>query len=348
MLRRLLVMALILGVGVLPTIGQEKKPDDKKPDTKKEDKKPDEKKGDEKVLLKWTFKANTPFYQKMVTKTEQSMKVQNQDVKQNQSQTFYFSWTPTKQTDDTWIIVQKIEGVAMDIDIGAQKISYDSTKKEAGSNPLAEFFNALKDSEFKITLKAKAGKPYEVTEVEGREEFLAKLVKANPQMKPLLEQILSKKALIEMAEPTFGAIPNKEVKKDDTWERKSTLDMGPIGKYDNSYTYKYVGMDNKLAKITVESTLKYSEPKAEGAGGGTGGLPFKIKNANLKSSKASGTILFNPDKGWIERSNMDLDLSGDLDIEIGGQTTKVTLTQTQKSSVETSDKTFLPAAKPEK
>jgi len=331
-------------VGILPSIGQEKKPDEKKPDEKKPDeKKPDEKKAGEKALLKWKFTAKTPFYQKMVTKTEQTMKVQNQDVKQTQAQTFYFSWTPEEQKGDSWTIKQKIEGVAMDIDIGQQKISYDSTKtKEAGNNPLGEFFKALEGSEFTITLDTKTMK---VTKVEGREAFLEKLVKANPQMKPLLEQILSEKALIEMAEPTFAAIPGKEVSVKETWKRDSTLDMGPIGKYDNSYTYTYEGKDNKLDKIKVETTLKYKEP-AEVAGGGTQGLPFKIKNADLKSSSASGVILFNPEKGWIEKSDMTLELSGKLGIEIGGQTTEVTLTQTQKSTVETSDKSFIPAAKP--
>ena len=38
---------------------------------------------------------------------------------------------------------------------------------------------------------------------------------------------------------------------------------------------------------------------------------------------------------------MKLDLSGKLSIEIGGQTTEVTLTQEQKSSTESSDQSFI-------
>lgn len=340
MLRRLLIAALVLGVGVLPTVGQDKK-EDKKKDDKKEEKK-DDKKGGDKALLKWKFENNTPFFQKMVTETKQTMKVQNQDVNQTQKQTFYFSWTPQKKEGDSWIIKQKIEGVAMDIDIGNQKITYDSTKgKDAGgNNPLGEFFNALKDSEFTITLNTKDMK---VTKVEGRDEFLKKLVQANPQMKPLLEQILSEKALIEMAEPTFAAIPGKEEAKGDTWKRESILDMGPIGKYENSYTYTFEGKEKNLEKIKVDTTLKYKEPGEAPAGQGNAGLPFKIKTADLKSSSATGVILFDPEKGWISKSDMKLDLNGKLGIEIGGQTTDVNLTQTQTSSVETSDKSLLPA-----
>jgi hypothetical protein len=339
LLSGLVVLALF---GFLVPIGAQdsKKKDDSKKEEKKKDepKKEDTKKDGQGVLLKWKFEKDKPFYQKMVTTTEQTMKVMNNDVKQTQNQTFYFSWTPVKQDGDTWTIKQKIEGVAMKIDIGNQKIEFDSTAPKpagAGNNPLSDFFTALVGSEFTLTLDTKDMK---VTKVEGREAFLDKLVKANPQMKPLLEQILSEKALKEMAEPTFAAIPGKEEKKGDSWSKESSLDMGPIGKYENSYKYTFEGPDEKnkdIDKIKVETTLKYKEP---GDVAGVGGLPFKIKSADLKSSNATGTIQFDHAKGLIQKSDMKLDLSGELNIEIGGQTTKVTLSQTQTSSVETSDK----------
>jgi len=332
MLRRLLLAALVLSVGILPTRAQEKK-DDKKPDEKT----PPVAAGD-KAMLKWNLVKDKTFYQKMVTDTKQTMKVMNNDVVQTQKQTFYFSWTPEKQDGENWVIKQKIDGVAMDIDIGNQKISYDSTAgKDAGANPLGEFFKALVGSEFKITLNTKDMK---VSKVEGRDEFLKKLVNANPQMKPLLDQILSDKALAEMAEPTFAAIPGKEEAKGAKWKRESTLDMGPIGKYMNVYNYTYEGKEGALEKIKVDTTLTYKEPGevAGVAGAGSSGLPFKIKQAELKSTSATGTILFDPKEGRIAKSEMKLELSGKLNIEIGGQTTEVQLTQTQTSSTESSDK----------
>jgi hypothetical protein len=326
MLRRALIAALVLTVSLgLSSQGQEKDKDKDKKDDK-----------GAKSKLAWKFEKDKTFYQKMTTETKQTMKVMNNDVNQTQKQTFYFSWTPVKQEGDVWTLKQKIEGVAMDIDIGNQKISYDSTGKEAANNPLSEFFKALVGSEFTITLDTKNMK---VTKIEGRDEFLKKLVQANPQMKSLLDAILSENALKEMAEPTFAAIPQKEVAVGDSWTRDSTLDMGPIGKYENHYKYTYEGKDGKLDKIKVETTLKYKEP-AEAAGG-TSGLPFKIKSAELKSSNASGTILFDPEKGRIESSDMRVTLDGKLSIDIGGQVTDVTLNQTQTSKVETSDKNFV-------
>ncbi len=349
MLRRGRLVALLLAAGLilplagLQVMGQEKDKGGKdKKDTKVESKLAESKAAEakaeskEKVSLKWKFEKGKPFYQKMTTDTKQTMTVMSNQVQQTQNQVFYFSYTPQEQQGDNWIILQKIIGVKMDIDIGGSKISYDSTAATANNaqttSPLSEFFKQLVGSEFKLTLDTKK---LEVSKVEGQKEFVDKLVKANPQMKPLLEQILSEKALKEMAEPTFAVLPNEPKAPGEKWTRKTQLDMGPIGKYDNEYTYTYEGKDNKLDKIKVDTALKYTPPTGEAAG--VGGLPFKIKSADLKSTNASGMIYFNPEKGRIEKSNMSLDLKGDLSIEIGGQTTKVELTQTQKTDLETYD-----------
>ncbi len=287
----------------------------------------------QKANLKWKFEKGKTFYQKMDTTTTQKMKVMGSDVNQTQKQTFYFKWTVKDVKGDDVELTQTIEGVQMDIDIGGQKISYDSTKADQQANPLGEFFKALVGSEFTITLNTKDMK---VTKVDGRDEFLKKLNAANPAMQPLLDKILSADALKEMADPTFAAVPNAEKNKGDTWSRKSTLDMGPIGKYENEYKYTYDGQTDKKDKIKVETTLKYIKPDMAAAGA----LPFKIKDADLTSKNAAGTITFDADKGRIEKSEMSINLAGKLTIEIGGQPTSVDLDQTQKTVVENADTSF--------
>jgi Family of unknown function (DUF6263)/Sigma-70, region 4 len=143
-----------------------------------------------------TFDMGKFFSQAMTTKTKQTMKVMGSEVVQTQDQTFYFSWTPEKQDGDNWIVKQKIEGVKMAIDIGGNKVEYDSTKDQQGTNPLADFFKAVVGAEFTLTID----KNMKVSRIEGREKFVDGLGKANPQMKPLLEQILSEQALKEMAD----------------------------------------------------------------------------------------------------------------------------------------------------
>lgn len=288
--------------------------------------------GQDAVKLEWKFEKGKPFYQEMQTKTKQTMKIMAMDnITQNQDQTFIFSWTPVDQDKDkNWIVTQKIEGVKMDIEIGGNKITYDSANPGAGtSNPLADFFKALVGSEFKLTISP----DMKVTKIEGRDEFINKLVKANPQMEPLLKQILGDEALKQMADPAFASVPPNPVKKGDTWEKQSKLNMGPIGTYDTTYKYTYEGKDGKLDKIKVDTVLNYKPPEA----GAAGTLPFKIKAAKLESKNATGTILFDNEKHRLDSSDMKLALEGKLTIEIGGMTTEVDLNQEQDTKVKTTD-----------
>jgi len=339
LIRRLLggLFALsVLTFLVAPTAGQDEK------------KKADPQPSAEKAKLEWKFKKGLVFYQKMTTETKQTMNVMNNDVNQTQTQTFYFKWTVLDDPKDNKVkIEQEIVGVNMDIDIGNQKISYKSDDPKAANHPLAEFFKALVGSKFQLTLDLNTMK---VTEIGGGGGVVGNLVKANPQMKALLEQILSDEALKQMAEPTFSAIRNgKEVTKGDEkegkWKSTTELKMGPIGTYVNDYTYTYEGKDEKdkkLDKIKVTTTLKYSPPGDNAAGGG---LPFKIKSAQLTSKNAEGFVYFNGEAGRIERSDMSVTLEGTLSIEIGGQTTEVKLNQKQESTVTTSDKSPVPEPK---
>lgn len=290
--------------------------------------------------LSWKFTKDKSFYQEMTTETTQTMKVQGTDVNQSQKQTFYFQWTPLNVDDkkNEVELEQKIIGLKMSIDIGGSKINYDSTSKEAAgtgtTNPLNKFFEALNSAKFKITLNTKEMK---VTNIAGHEDFVKTLGDANPQMKPLLEKILSKKALQDMAEPMFAAVPGKKVKKgekDATWDRESNLDMGPIGSYKTKYTYTYEGPDkDKLEQIKVTTELKYEAPKDA-----TGGLPFRIKAADLKGQDGTGMVLFDATLGIVKSSKMSLTLTGNLTIEIGQQSTQVELNQKQTTEIKTTEK----------
>jgi hypothetical protein len=355
--RRLVAGLVVLGALValsLPALGQDKdkakdKAKDKDKAKAKDQDKPKEKgKEDDKKVetgdsptLKWKFEKDKPFYQKMTTSTKQTMKVMNNDVNQTQNQTFYFSWKPTKIDGDKVTIEQEIIGVAMEIEIGGSKISYDSTKEATANNPLGDFFKALVGSKFTITLDTKELK---VTDMQGRDEFLKKLVAANPGMKQLLDTILSQEALKEMAEPTFAVLPTRKGEK--KWKRVTNLDMGPIGKYINTYNYTLEGTDGTgdkaMAKIKVDTVLEYKEP---GEQAGAGGLPFRIKSAKLTSKNPRGLVTFDVAKGRVKSSTMSLELKGSLKIEIGGQTTDVDLSQTQESTVETTDDNPLPKKK---
>jgi hypothetical protein len=293
------------------------------------------------VELAWKFEKGKTFYQKMNTKTSQQMTIQSQPVKQEQEQEFVFSWTVKDVSDTAVVLEQKIESVNMTIKIGTQEVKYNSAAKDAADNPLSTFFKPLVGSSFTLTLDPKTMK---VTKVEGRDDFVKKVTDANPQMASLLKVILSEDQLKQMAEPAFSVVkgPGEKVKPKDIWTRESKLSMGPIGSYDAKYTYTYEGEEEKtidgqkakVAKISVQTELTYKAPDPKDSTS----LPFKIDAGKLDTTKATGTIFFDPAKGRVVESNMDVELKGKLTISVAEQKAEVDLNQTQTTTTTTSDK----------
>src|SRR5207253_6018626 len=158
-----------------------------------------------------------------------------QKIDQDQRQTFYLKWTAEDKKDGNYVVNQEIVGLNMNINIGGNNIAYDSTDEKQPANPMTDFFKALLGLKLRLSISPKMV----VEKVEGQDEFVKKLGQANPQMEPLLKNILSADALKQMAEPTWGALPDKKVAKSDSWKKDSTLDLGPIGKYMTTFTYTY-------------------------------------------------------------------------------------------------------------
>jgi RNA polymerase sigma factor (sigma-70 family) len=297
------------------------------------------------VTLRWKFEKDKPFYQEVTNETTQTLKVMDNDVTQKQKQTFLYRWTPKQQVrDKSWVLTQKFEGVKLDIDIGSNRIQFDSTKEIAANNPLAEFYKALVGAEFQFVLD----KGYKVKKVEGRDEFVKKLASSNPASVAVLDQVLSEDALRQAAEPLFAALREGPVRPGDSWTRKSKLDMGPLGEYENRFKYTYKGKDDKdkkLDRIEVESSLKFLGP---GAVSGAVGLPYKVKNTEIKNVVGNGIILFDRSKGRIVCLELNQKMEGKLAITIGGQDTPVEFAQTQKTTLKTTDTNPLKRTKPQR
>jgi len=145
-----------------------------------------------------------------------------------------------------------------------------------------------------------------VSKIEGWDLFLRKLIKAKQDMEPLLKSTWSDEALKQLSDPVFALIPNKAVKKGDSWEWETAVDMGPIGRSQTTYRCIYEGTDEKnLQVIKVLASLRYKVPgpNAEGV------LPFKILKADITSKDCKGDILFDSEKGRVNSFSMIINLN---------------------------------------
>ncbi len=277
------------------------------------------------VVLRWRFEKDQPFEQELTTTTSQDMTIQDNKVNQTQAQTFYFRWTPFREARGDWLLQEKILGVKMDLDIGGNKIQFDSSKGDDKAGPLSEFYKGLVGSELWVTLDMDA----KVSKVEGGEELAKKLSADNPSIAEHVRQVLSDDALRQMAEMGFAALPTEPVKPGDSWTRKSTTNM-VAGRIQTTTKYTYLGREGKLDKIAVEGTGKLLEPVKDEK------LPFKITKTKLRIDEV-GTLLFDRDKGRVASLELTQTLAGKLTLIIGGQETEAELAQVQKVVLKTTD-----------
>ncbi len=301
-----------------------------------------------------------PFYQEMSTEVAQSIKVQGQDLSQSQKSTFWYQWMPIKEEKvkegaeevNKITLKQKVEGLALTIDISGNPITYDSRKTDnstgAGNAGLVEFFKNLKDAEFTATL----GKNYKVEKVDGKDAFITKLSAGSTNMDAMLKRVLSEEALKEMVDPTFKMYPDAPKKKGEAWERTAKLPLGPIGTYDVTYKFKYAepekeGPNKDFDKIDVETVIAYTPPKD-----GADGLLFKIKDVGTKLASvpegSKGVVYYDPKNQRIAEATINIKLKGELAVVIGGADTKVELSQEQKTVIRTRDTSFLTTEAPKK
>jgi Family of unknown function (DUF6263) len=285
--------------------------------------------------LRAKFEKGRTFYQEMTCHTAQTMNVLGQEIKQTQTQTYVTSWTPEKQDGDRWLLKQKIEAVKMEIEIGGNTITYDSTKPKAKKEPIDNLLGALVGSEFRVTLD----NGFNVLKLEGREKLIKKLVADGPEMEAMLRGILSEDALKETANPMLVAAPRRKLDKGDYWVSEKSQDLGPIGRWTGRWQYLHAGKEGKLIKLKLEAIKYEFQPKKDAV---AGELPFAITASDFKTKNSTGVILFDPEKGRLHSAEMNMDLEGNMTVTIGGEESRIHLVQTQKTTWKASDSYPLP------
>ncbi len=229
------------------------------------------------------------------------------------------------------MLQQKVEGVRLDLDVGGNKIEYDSTKEGTANNPLAEFYKALVGAKLWVRLD----KDYKVEKVEGREQLVEKLGAANPKLRGLLRDLLSEGAWRQAAGASFVALPWHPVRPGDSWTATGTTDLG-LGKWRTSYKYTYLGKRGGLDRIRVDATLD-----AEAAGETSA---FKIKAGRVKA-QGTGVIDFDAARGRVVSLEMEQKTTARLTAANGDQDAPVEMEQTEKITVRTTDTSPVAGAK---
>ncbi len=258
---------------------------------------------------------------------DQDIRVQGNQLKQNQSQTFWYLWRVKEQTPTGgWVITQKLEDLEINVNMGGVTYRYNSKIGNNPNDPRTDLFDGMVGAEFKFVLD----KAFQVVEVKGGTELTRKLIRkvgdANPSTVPLIRSLLNEDNLKQSASSTFGFLPQTPVNVGSTWTLTNFLNMGSLGKYKSTQKFTYQGQQKDRDVIHSKISLEYSSPNND-----QGQLGFKIQKGDLKGH-GTGKILFDNNNGLLDRTQQTLYLNGQLVIEVGGQQHTVDLSQTQQTT----------------
>ncbi|MGI8980576.1 MAG: DUF6263 family protein [Pirellulaceae bacterium] len=186
---------------------------------------------------------------------------------------------------------------------GGVKIKFDGknpdAKDDAAGNPIAELVRDRLKANAKMSMTIVLGKDSTVTDVQG----------IKPGSEINLEDIKT-----EFAEQ-LKVLPNKPLKKGDTWEHETKLNLGQgqIFTLKRKYTYEgetsksTVNATRKVHKITaVDSAVTYSAKDG----------PFKVTKSELKVDESKHTILFDAEAGRDIESSSTIRVSGKIGLSV--------------------------------
>jgi hypothetical protein len=257
------------------------------------------------VDMRWNFPQGGQFYIEDVQKIKGTLMVQGQTINQEQEQTFISRFTVlSKNADGSVVLERRIESMKV-----------NSNLPTPGMDDLIK---QLEGATFKVTVTSAMA----VSKIEGVDEYIDRVTKANPMLGQLFRAMFSEDTLKAALDEAFGCLANKTVKPGDKWTHKGAIPMGPMGTIVGDNTYVYDGPQDGLHKVTVKGTLTYKMPQA-----GAGGLPFQVTKADLKADEARGTIYYDAAKSRPARTEMKVHMKMTMTATAMGQNIDLTMDQ---------------------
>lgn len=259
--------------------------------------------GGPKQSFRWKFPApGGSFTLETTTDLKQTVKVTKQEeTKLVQRCTLTCSYTVEQAQADgeSTTLLQKIEAVRVQAPVGS---------------PPGKIYQQLEGATLKLTLN----KSCQLIRLEGYEDLLKKVAGDDPNVRRVIQAIVSEESIRRSIEESFAFLPTDEVAPGQSWERKFTGSLGPLGTLSivNVYTYERPETEGGqiLQRISVRPQIVYNLPKAESAG-----LPFQIPSGQVRVVQAGGLLWWNAAEGMLARSAMTLHLVGKLAVKARDQ-----------------------------
>jgi hypothetical protein len=234
------------------------------------------------VNMKWKFEKGDTFFMEEIQDMKMNMTFFGNTQKVETKTTTTTKFTVLDKTSDGNIVLERrIESMKM-----------SSPMSLPGADDMAKQMEGVT---FKITLKP----TMEVSKIEGLDEFLDRIGKANPGSEQAFRALFSENTLKASIGDAFGSLPNQAVKAGDKWNRKTSFPMGPLGSIDAESSFVYEGPQDSLQKVTFKGNLSFQPPK--GAAAAFPGL--QNLKTEFKPEEFQGALFFDPARGRVSRGD---------------------------------------------
>jgi hypothetical protein len=260
--------------------------------------------------LKQRWIAGKKYYQTMQTVQTSSFSMAGQTLEQAVSTTMEITQAVRLQPDGkSKRMTMKYDRVAMDMSMNGQKVSFDSSKPDAGNDPLgfSKTFGSIAGKELQILLSEND----EITGLENYDEFI-KMLGSSPVPGMDMSKMFSKESITQMMKgQSLQSLPGHPVKPGDSWPFTTNLELAQMGKVAIAGNYVLKGMgDYKgipvaeiLADAKVSMDFSGGDPSQPGAAQ-LAQLGMKVEGGTLK-----GTIHFDPKLGIARNTQMTQDMT---------------------------------------
>lgn len=249
-----------------------------------------------KQTFRWNFREDDKFQLETTTEVKQLIRVTGQEeVRQEQRYVLLATYTVKQKDSENTVLEQRIDSVKVMLPTGVA----------AG-----KFYQELEGTVLRLTLNKKN----ELTRLEGYEELLRKVSGDDPSARRVVQAILPEETLRKAIEASISFLPTEEVAPGQTWERKLSSSLGPVGTLNVTNVYTYAKTETEGGRLlhvfTVQPQISYVPPRGDATG-----LPIQITGGEVKAEGAEGALWWDASEGRLARSMMKLKLAGKLKLK---------------------------------
>ncbi len=272
------------------------------------------------VELKWKLKAGDTFFAEEKTETKMEINTMGQNMPMEMTNVTKSQYTVKEVKADGGIVIERV----------IQDITNEMSGPMAGMDTDA-MSKAMQGLKFTITFD----KDWKITQFKGYDELLDRMRSEDEMSATMLKQMMPEETFRKSVEELFGMVPQQSVKIGDTWDRKTSMSLGPLGKLTVDVQYKLDKADGDHAHIGYTMKMKHDPSKKNDE---DSAIPFNITKMDVQTSKCKGEVVFNRERGRLDRTTTEMNMTIKMTGEVQGQEIEMEIHQEIKSSMKVHDK----------